>query len=112
MSGGTQITDLVFGAHSVDQLVAGQEFLEAVTANELSSADLLSVIRGEMETMRADLEDQASALLVLENEADDLADVLADTAQVARDNYDDLRGDCKRLYDTRQRELARGPESD
>ena len=107
MSGGTQITDLVFGAHSVDQLVAGQEFLEAVTANELSSADLLSVIRGEMETMRADLDDQASALLVLEEEADALADVLAASAQAARDTYDELRGECKRLYDTRQRELAR-----
>ena len=107
MSGGTQITELVFGARSVDQLVAGQEFLEAVSANELSSADLLSVIRGEMETMRSDLNDQATTLRVLEEEADLLADVLAASASAALENYEELRGDCKRLYDTRQRELAR-----
>ncbi len=107
MSGGTQITDLVFGARSVDELVAGQEFLEAVTANELSSADLLAVIRGEMETMRADLDDQATALRILEEEADALAEVLAASAQAALETYEELRGECKRLYDTRQRELAR-----
>lgn len=107
MSGGTQITDLVFGAHTIDQLVAGQEFLEAVTANELSSADLLTVIRGEMETMRADLSDQASVLLILEEKADVLADILASSAEVAHETYDQLRGECKRLDDARQGELAR-----
>ncbi len=107
MSGGTQITDLVFGARSVDQLVAGQEFLEAVTANELSSADLLAVIRTEMETMRADLDEQANTLRILENEASELADVLAASAQAALSSYEELRGECKRLYDTRQREIAR-----
>ena len=107
MSGGTQITDLVFGANSIDQLIAGQEFLEAVTANELSSADLLGVIRAEMETMRSDLNDQATSLRVLEEEADLLAGILASSAEAALHSYQDLRGDCKRLYDARQGELAR-----
>ena len=107
MSGGTEITDLVFGASSVNDLVAGHEFLEAVTANELSSADLLAVIRGEMEVMRADLDEQVTVLLGLEGEADDLATVLADSAQIALDNYDVLQGECKTLYDARRRELAR-----
>ena len=107
MRGGTQITELIFGAHTVDQLVAAQEFLEAVTANELSSADLLSVIRGEMETMRADLDDQATALRILEEEADALADILASSAKAALETYQELNGECKRLYDTRQSELAR-----
>ena len=107
MSGGTQITDLVFGANSVDQLIAGQEFLEAVTANELSSADLLSVIRAEMESMRSDLNDQATVLLTLEEEADAVAETLAASAELALHSYQDLRGECKSLYDARQRELAR-----
>ena len=107
MSGGTQITDLVFGADSVDQLVAGQEFLAVITANELSSADLLGVIRGEMETMRSELEDQANTLLALEEEADELAVILSGSAEAALGAYQELRGECKKLYDNRQRELAK-----
>lgn len=107
MSGGTQITDLVFSAGSVDQLVAGQQFLQAVSANELSSADLLGVIREEMDSMRSDLEDQANILLALEEEAEELATILEGSASIALDAYSELRGECRRLYDARQNELAR-----
>lgn len=106
MSGGTEITDLVFGVSSVDQIAAGQEFLEAVTSDDLASADQLSVIRTEMEAMRQDLADQQRVLLDLEAEAEDIAFALEQSAQVARDTYETLQGDCRTLYAKRQSELA------
>jgi murein DD-endopeptidase MepM/ murein hydrolase activator NlpD len=106
MSGGSEITELVFGVSSVDQIVAGQEFLEAVTSDDLASADQLSVVRSEMEVMRADLADQQRVLLDLEAEAEDIALALEQSAQVARDTYETLDGDCRTLYAKRQNELA------
>lgn len=106
MSGGTEITELVFGVSSVDQIVAGQEFLEAVTSDDLASADLLSVVRTEMETMRADLAEQQRVLLDLEAEAEELAATLADATEVAAATYNELQGECQRLYAQRQNELA------
>jgi len=106
MSGGSEITELVFGVSSVDQIVAGQEFLEAVTSDDLASADQLSVVRTEMETMRAELADQQRVLLDLEAEAEDLSIALENSAQVARDTFEDLEGECRTLYARRQSELA------
>lgn len=107
MAGGTQITDLVFGVESVDQIMAGQQLLEAVTESDLASADLLSVLRTDMEVMRSDLVDQEQTLLLLETEASDVAARLESATQVAADAYNALEGECQRLYAERQAELAR-----
>ena len=107
MAGGTQITDLVFGVESVDQIMAGQLMLEAVTENDLASADLLSVLRTDMEVMRSDLIDQEQVLLDLENEQADVAARLEASTELAAEAYTALEGECQRLYATRQAELAR-----
>ncbi len=107
MSGGTQITDLVFGVESVDKIMAGQQLLEAVTAGDLASADTLAALRAEMEIMRADLDAKEQQLLALENEAADVAARLEEAAAIASSSYQELQGECQRLYDQRQAELAR-----
>jgi len=107
MSGGTEITDLVFGVESVDELMAGQQLLDAVTEGDLASADTLAALQTDMEVMRADLEVQEQQLLVLEGEAADVASRLEDAAAVATSTYQELQGECQRLYDQREAELAR-----
>ncbi len=107
MSGGTQITDLVFGVQSVDEIMAGQQLLEAVTAGDLASADTLAALREDMEAMRAELELKEQQLLDLEIEAADVAARLEEAAAVASSTYQELEGECQRLYNLRQAELAR-----
>jgi murein DD-endopeptidase MepM/ murein hydrolase activator NlpD len=107
MSGGTQITDLVFGVGSVDEIMAGQQLLEAVTEGDLASADTLAALQADMEAMRADLEDQEQQLLVLEEEAAEVAERLEAASEVAAETYAELQGECQRLYDQREAELAR-----
>ncbi len=106
MSGGSELAELIFGVDSVDQLLAGQEFLEAVTSSDLASADLLSVVRAEMEVMRSDLTVKRQQLLDLEAEQLVLTTTLENSAQVARDTYQSLEGDCQALFAKRQSELA------
>jgi murein DD-endopeptidase MepM/ murein hydrolase activator NlpD len=107
MSGGTQITDLVFGVESVDEIMAGQQLLESVTSGDLASADTLAALRNDMEVMRAELADQEQRLQVLEEEASDLAARLESAAEDASAAYSELQGECQRLYNERQAELAR-----
>ena len=107
MAAGTEISGLVLRSRSLDELISAQEFLKAVTNERVAAVDRLRVIVSETETMQQDLDEQTTRLLVLEAEAHRLSLVLAGATDEALNAARGLKGECQRLYQQRQAELAR-----
>ena len=107
MAAGSEIDGLVFRTRSLTELVTAQEFLQAITNEKVAAVDRFQVIVSETETMQADLDQQAIRLLVLEAEAQRLSVVLASATDEALYAARELKGECQRLYQQRQAELAR-----
>ena len=107
MAAGTEISGLVLRTRSLDELITAQEFLKVITNEKVAAVDRLRVIVWETETMQNDLDDQTTHLLVLEAEAHRLSLVLAGATDDALNAARQLKGECQRLYQQRQAELAR-----
>ena len=107
MAADTEISGIVLRTRSLDQLITGQEFLKVITNERVAAVDRLLVIVAETETMQKDLDTQTTELLLLEAEAHSVALVLAGATDEALDAARGLKGECRRLYDLRQAELAR-----
>lgn len=107
MAAGTELSGLVLQTRSLDEIITGQEFLKAVTNEQVAAVDRLAVIVSETEAMQQELDERTARLLVVEAEAGRLAQVLASATDVALDAARELKGECQRLYRIRQAELAR-----
>ena len=107
MAADTEISGFVLRTNSLDELITGQEFLKVITTERVAAVDRLMVIVAETEVMQRELDEQTTHLLVLEAEAHQLALVLAGATDVALDAARELKGECRRLYQARQTELAR-----
>ena len=107
MAAGTELSGLVLQTRSLDEIITGQEFLKAVTNEQVAAVDRLAVIVSETEAMQQELDERTARLLVVEAEAGRLAQVLAAATDVALDAARELKGECQRLYRIRQAEIAR-----
>ncbi len=107
MAAGSELDGLVFRTRSLTELVTAQEFLTAITNEKVAAVDRFQVIVSETETMQEDLNEQTTRLLVLEAEAHRLSVVLASATDEALYAARELKGECQRLYQQRQAELAR-----
>ena len=107
MTAGTEISGIVLRTSSLDQLITGQEFLKVITTEQVASVDRLALIIADTEVMQQELDERTARLLVVETEANRLAQVLAAATDQALDATRELEGECLRLYRTRQAELAR-----
>lgn len=107
MAAGTEISGLVLRTRSLEELITAQEFLKVITNEKVAAVDRLRVIVSETETMQGDLDEQTTQLLFLEAEAHRLAIVLAGATDEALNAARQLKGECQRLYQQRQAELAR-----
>ena len=107
MSGGAGMNQIVFTAGSVDELVTGQEFLETITAVDISSLDDLTALRAELERLRSELSLTRAELTTKTDEAANNAALLESAAEDHLARYEQLAGDCKELYAAYQAEKAR-----
>lgn len=107
MAAGTEIDGLILRTRSLTELVTAQEFLQAVTNERVAAVDRFGIIVSETETMKRDLDDETTQLLVLEARAHQLSLVLAGATDEALYAARQLKGECQRLYQQRQAELAR-----
>ena len=107
MAADTEISGMVLRTRSLDQLITGQEFLKVITTERVAAADRLTVIVAETDVMQRELDGQTAHLLVLETEAHRLSQILAAATDEALDVARELKGECGRLYQQRQAELAR-----
>jgi peptidoglycan LD-endopeptidase LytH len=107
MNGGDGMNQMVFTAASVDELVAGQEFLETITATGISSLDDLTALRAELERLRSELSLTRAELTAKTEEAANNAALLETAAEDHLASYEQLAGECKELYAAYQVEKAR-----
>ena len=107
MAADTEISGIVLRTHSLEQLVTGQEFLKVITTERVAAVDRLIIIVTETEVMQQELDQQTAHLLFVESEAHRVALVLAGATDEALDAARELKGECRRLYQKRQAELAR-----
>ena len=107
MAAGAELSGIVLQTRSLDEIITGQEFLKAVTNEQVAAVDRLALIVSETEAMQRELDERTARLLVVEAEAGRLAQVLAAATDEALDAARELKGECQRLYRTRQAELAR-----
>ena len=107
MAADTEISGIVLQTRSLDQLITGQEFLRVITNERVAAVDRLLVIVSETEEMQQQLDEDSARLLLLEAESHRIAQVLAGATDVALDAARGLKGECGRLYQQRQAELAR-----
>lgn len=107
MAAGTELSGIVLQTRSLDEIITGQEFLKAVTTEQVAAVDRLAVIVSETEVMQRELDERTARLLVVEVEAGRLAQVLSAATDEVLDATREIKGECQRLYRTRQAELAR-----
>ena len=107
MAAGTEISGIVMRTRSLEQLITGQEFLKVIATDRVAAVDRLTVIIAETEAMQQELDEQTARLLVVEAEANRLSQVMAAATDEALDAARELKGECQRLYQQRQTELAR-----
>ena len=106
MAAGTEISGIVLQTRSLEQLVTGQEFLAVITTDRVAAVDRLKIIVTETGVMQDELDERTLRLLFIETEAHRLAQVLAGATDEALGLARELKGDCRRLYEKRQAELA------
>lgn len=107
MASETEISGIVLRTKSLDELVTGQEFINAITTERVAAVDRWRVILAETEAMEQQLVEEETELIVLEIKADQQAGILAAATDEALYASRQLEGECNRLYRQRQAELAR-----
>ncbi len=106
MTGGTSLSDIVFIASSVDQVVTGQEFLESVAREDLGTIDDLAALQNDLERVRGELKQTQEELKVKEAAAQDLKVELEAVVVETESLHRQLDAECARLYDAYQVQLA------
>lgn len=107
MSGGAAMTDMVFLASSVGELITGQEFLEVTSREDLAAVDDLAALKKELERLRVELRAAQDRLQALTADLNAWASEMEDAMNQQAALYRELRGECNRLYNEYQAQLAR-----
>ena len=107
MTAETEISGIVLRTSSLDKLVTGQEFINAITTERVAAVDRWQVILAQTEVMEQQLVEEETELLILEIRAEQQAGILAAATDEALYAARRLEGECSRLYRQRQAELAR-----
>ncbi len=107
MTAETEISGIVLRTSSLDKLVTGQEFINAITTERVAAVDRWQVILAQTEVMEEQLVEEEIELLLLEIRAEQQAGILAAATDEALYASRQLEGECSRLYRQRQAELAR-----
>ena len=106
MDGGSQVTDFVLSSSSVDEMLTGQEFLEVVTEEDISSLDQLAALKNDMEKWQQELKDDQARLAVLNQEALDIAALMEEAMNKKEAAYRTLNDDCRKLKAEYDAQLA------
>lgn len=106
MDGGNQVTEFVLSSSSVDQVMTGQEFLEVVTEEDISSLDQLAALKNDMETWQEELKDDQARLVDLNQQALDIAGLMEDAMNKKEAAYRTLNDDCRKLRAEYDAQLA------
>ncbi len=106
MAAETEISGLVLRTRSLERLVTGREFTNAITMERVAAVDRWRVILRETEELEQTRVEEQTELLLLEIEADRQATVLALATEDALSASRQMEGECNRLYRERQAELA------
>jgi len=106
MDGGSQVTEFVLSSSSVDEVLTGQEFLEVVTEEDISSLDHLAALKNDMEKWQDELKVDQARLEVLNQEALDVATLMEDAMNKKEAAYRTLSDDCRKLKAEYDAQLA------
>lgn len=107
MQGGVSNPGLVFSADSLDELITGSEFLQAVAGSDLDSLDELLAFQRDIERFQADLDALHAELREVEAARLELKDQQEQAAAAAQAAYSKLSGRCKDLQTQYEIEQAR-----
>ena len=106
MDGGSQVTEFVLSSSSVDEVLTGQEFLEVVTEEDISSLDHLAALKNDMERWQEELKVDQVRLGELNEEALDVATLMEDAMTKKEAAYRTLNDDCRKLRAEYDAQLA------
>jgi murein DD-endopeptidase MepM/ murein hydrolase activator NlpD len=106
MDGGSQVTEFVLSSSSVDEVLTGQEFLEVVTEEDISSLDHLAALKNDMEKWREELKTDQARLVELDQEALDVATLMEAAMNKKEAAYRTLNDDCRKLRAEYDAQLA------
>lgn len=114
IAAGSAGSSMVFLAGSLDDLIAGSEFLSAASSDDLSSLDDLVTLRGELKRLRKELEETTVELKEVEDERQAWREQQESAMGAEQRSWQKLSARCKNLksrYDAEQARLraaARG----
>jgi murein DD-endopeptidase MepM/ murein hydrolase activator NlpD len=106
MDGGSQLTEFVLSSSSVDEVMTGQEFLEVVTEEDISSLDHLAALKNDMEKWQEELKEDQARLEVLNREALDIAVLMEAAMNKKEAAYRTLSDECRKLRAEYDAQLA------
>ncbi len=106
MDGGSQVTEFVLSSSSVDEVLTGQEFLEVVTEEDIASLDHLAALKSDMEEWQEELKEDQARLVVLNQEAHDIAVLMEEAMNKKEAAYRTLSDECRKLRAEYDAQLA------
>ncbi len=106
MQGGAANSELVFLAGSVDDLIAGQEFLAAANEATVGSLDDLLALRADLQRFQDELAAREARLREVQQMRAEISAELEEVTNAEREAFGKLSADCKRLRRQYERELA------
>jgi len=106
MDGGSQVAEFVLSSSSVDEVLTGQEFLEVVTEEDISSLDHLAALKNDMEKWQEELKVDQARLEDLNQEALDVAALMEEAMNKKEAAYRTLNDECKKLRAEYDAQLA------
>ena len=105
MDAGGASSVLLF-AGSVDEVLTGNELLEAATGDSMASLDDLLAVRNDLDRFQGELEDLDEQLRVVEAERASFRDTQAQIAAEADAAFRELSAECQNLTAQYEREQA------
>lgn len=106
MDGGSQVAEFVLSSSSLDEVLTGQEFLEVVTEEDISSLDHLAALKNDMEKWQDELKDDQARLEELNQESLDIAVLMEEAMNRKEAAYRTLNEDCRKLRAEYDAQLA------
>jgi len=106
MDGGSQVAEFVLSSSSVDEVLTGQEFLEVVTEEDISSLDHLAALKNDMQRWQDELKIDQERLAVLNQEALDVATLMEEAMNKKEAAYRTLSDECRKLRSEYDAQLA------
>jgi murein DD-endopeptidase MepM/ murein hydrolase activator NlpD len=100
------VTEFVLSSSSMDEVLTGQEFLEVVTEEDISSLDHLAALKNDMQKWQDELKEDQVRLVELNQESLDIALLMEDAMNKKEAAYRTLNEDCRKLRAEYDAQLA------